>query len=65
MGYYKTPEEMFSARADSFERDANRHWAMAKSGCGDFHYAKARFCYEPADSNREKAEFAHETNAHF
>ena len=56
---------MFSARADSFERDANRHWAMAKSGCGDFHYAKARFCYEQAASNREKAEFAHETNAHF
>ena len=65
MGYYNTPEEMFNDRADHFERDAKRHWAMAKSGCGDFHYAKARFCFEQSAANREKAAYAHETDAQF
>ena len=65
MGYYKSPEEMFSSRADRFKRDGDLHWAMAKNGQGDYHYGKARFCYEQAAANRARAEHAYTTGATF
>ena len=65
MGYYKSPEDMFSSRANRFKNDGDRHWAMAKNGHGDYHYGKARFCYEQAAVNRAKAEQAHATGAAF
>lgn len=65
MGYYKNPEEMFTSRANRFTDDGNRHWAMAKNGYGDYHYGKAKFCYEQASANRAKAEHARTTGATF
>ena len=34
MGFYKNPEEMYTARAERFRRDGNTHWAQAKNGEG-------------------------------
>lgn len=65
MSVYQTPADMFSARAARFQRDGNRHWAMAKSGEGDFHYGKARFCYEQSRVNAAKAAHAAATGAKF
>lgn len=65
MGFYSTPAQMFSARADSFKREGDRHWAQAKNGNGDFHYAKAKRCYEQAAENRQKADNAARTGASF
>lgn len=65
MGYYKSPEDMFTARANRFKRDADRHWAIAKSGGEGYHYTKAKFCYEQAVINQAKAERAHATGATF
>lgn len=65
MGFYKNPGDMFSARANRFKRDGDRHWAMAKGGEGNFHYGKARFCYEQAKVNRAKADNARATGATF
>lgn len=65
MSYYKSPEDMFSSRADRFKRDGDRHWAMAKSGLGDYHYGKAKIYYEQAAANNAKAEYAHTTGATF
>lgn len=65
MGYYKSPEDMFTSRADRFTRDGNRHWAMAKGGYGDYHYGKAKFCYKQASINRDKADNARATGATF
>lgn len=65
MGFYKSPEEMYASRAIRYKREADRHWALAKNGDGDFHYGKARLCYEQARVNREKAVKAHETGAVF
>lgn len=65
MSYYSSPEAMFASRADRFQRDGDRHWAMAKSGGGDYHYGKARFCYEQAAANRARAEQARNTGATF
>ena len=44
MGYYKSPKDMFTQRADKFKRDGDRHWAQAKNGEGDFHFGKAKDC---------------------
>lgn len=65
MGFYSSPEEMYSSRAARFKRDGDRHWAMAKSGDGGYHYGKARFCYGQAEANRAKAEQARATGATF
>ncbi len=65
MGYYKSPEDMYSSRAKHFKRNGDRHWAMALNGYGNHHYAKARFCYEQAEVNSAKADVAHTSNAVF
>lgn len=65
MGFYKTPADMYDARANRFKRDGDRHWAQAKSGEGDYHYGKARMCYREAASNRAKAEQARTDGASF
>lgn len=65
MGFYKNPEEMYTARAERFRRDGNTHWAQAKNGEGGYHYTKARFCYEEAAKNAAKAEQARADNAVF
>ena len=65
MGFYQSPADMFAARADRFQRDGSRHWAMAKNGEGDFHCEKARICYEYAAVNRAKAEKARTSGATF
>lgn len=65
MGYYKSPEDMFASRADRFKRDGDRHWGMPKSGNGDYHYGKARICYEQATTNKAKSEQARATGATF
>lgn len=56
MSFYKDFEEMYNARAKRFKKDADRHWAMAKSGEGDYHYTKAKEFYKEAEKNRIKAE---------
>ena len=56
MSFYKDFEEMYNTRAKRFKQDADRHWAMAKSGEGDYHYAKAKECYREAKKNKMKAE---------
>lgn len=65
MGYYKSPADMYSSRADRFKRDGDRHWAMAKNGSDGYHYGKARFCYEQSAANRAKAEHERSTEATF
>lgn len=65
MGFYKNPEEMYTARAERFRRDGNTHWAQAKNGEGGYHYTQARFCYEEAAKNATKAEQARADNAVF
>ncbi len=65
MSYYNSPAEMFDARAKRYRDDGNRHWAMAKNGCGDHHYGKAKTCYEQAAANTAKAEQARATGATF
>lgn len=65
MGFYQSSADMFAARADRFQRDGSRHWAMAKSGEEDFHYGQARFCYEQAAVNRAKAEQTRSSSATF
>ena len=55
MAFYKSPADMYSARADRFKRDGDRHWAMAKQGQGDFHYGKAKTCYARAAENVVRA----------
>ena len=55
MSFYTSPADMFSARADRFKKDGDRHWALAKSGQGDYHFGKAKYCYGQAALNREKA----------
>ena len=58
MAYYSSPEEMFRKRAENAKRSGDRHWAMAKSGNGDFHYGKAKTFYSKSEENRTKAEKA-------
>lgn len=65
MSYYAPPVDMYTARADHFKRDGDRHWAMAKGGCGDYHYGKAKFCYAQVAANKAKAEHAIATGATF
>ena len=65
MSYYKSPENMFSARANRFKNDGDRHWAMAKNGYGDYHYGKAKFCYKQASINHARAKQAHESGSSF
>ena len=55
MLFYKNPEEMYKARAKRFKEDGDRHWAMAKSGNGKFHYGKAKKCYDESKRNEDKA----------
>ena len=54
MSFYKDFEEMYNTRAKRFKEDADRHWAMAKSGEGDYHYTKAKEFYKEAEKNRIK-----------
>ena len=63
MAYYNSPEEMFAKRAENAKREGDRHWAMAKNGEGDFHYGKAKTCYEQAAANQVRAEQAKATGA--
>lgn len=65
MNYYKSPEEMFLSRASHFKKDGDLHWAMAKNGFGDYHYGKAKLCYEQASLNHAKAKQAHESRKAF
>lgn len=65
MGYYKSPEDMYNSRANRFKRDGDRHWALACNGHGNYHYTKARFCYEQAAVNSKKAQIANANNATF
>ena len=65
MSFYKSPEDMYTTRANRFKRDGDRHWAKAKAGQGDYHYGKAKFCYEQASVNAAKAENAKLTSATF
>ena len=55
MSFYKSHYEMYTARADRFKRDGDRHWAMAKNGQGNYHYGKAKACYSRAEENVLKA----------
>lgn len=55
MAFYKSPADMYSARADRFKREGDGHWANAKQGQGDFHYGKARSCYDRAAENLDRA----------
>ena len=55
MSFYKDPEEMYRARSNRFKRDGDRHWALAKNGEGDYHYGKAKWCYDEAKRNESKA----------
>ena len=65
MGIFKSPEEMFSQRADACKNKGDQHWAKAKNGEGDFHYNHARYQYEQAEENRQKAEQAKAQRASF
>ena len=65
MGFYQSPAHMYESRAARFKRDADRHWAMAKSGGNLAHFTKARFCYEQAAANRAKAAQSRAVNAAF
>lgn len=60
MAYYNSPEEMFAKRAEKYNSEGNRHWAMAKNGEGDYHYGKAKVCYSQAAINQAKADKAKE-----
>ena len=65
MGFYSSPEDMFSSRAKRFKRDGDRHWAMAKAGLGAYHYGKAKFCYDQSKANQLKAAQAAASGATF
>ncbi len=65
MAFFKSPEEMYAARAKSFKAQGDAHWAQAKSGQGGSHYAKARDCYEAAAYNEANAKRCHDTGATF
>jgi len=65
MGFYSTPAQMFNSRADNFKREGDRHWAQAKNGNGDYHYQKAKKCYEQEACNRAKAKEAEEKRLTF
>ena len=63
MSYYNSPEEMFAKRAEKYKREGDRQWAMAKNGEGDYHYGKAKVCYNQAAENQARAENARATGA--
>lgn len=65
MSFYKNPEEMYTARANRFKRDADRHYAQAKAGEGGYHYTKAKAAYERAAVNQQRAAEAEATGAIF
>ena len=65
MAFYTSPADMYDKRADRYTREGNQHWAMAKNGQGDYHYGKAKVCYNQAAENRAKADRARETGAAF
>ena len=65
IAFFKSPEEMYAARAKSFKAQGDSHWAQAKSGQGGFHYAEARDCYEAAAYNKANAKRCHDTGATF
>lgn len=56
MGFFKNKSDMFNHRAERFKQEGDRHWAAAKNGQGNFHYEKAKKCYDQANENREKAQ---------
>lgn len=58
MGFYKTPADMFEARAKRCDKEGRIHWKQAKAGEGDFHYGKAKKCFEESRNNQNKAEDA-------
>lgn len=55
MAFYKNPEEMYTARANRFKSDGDRHWAQGKNGEGDWHFGKAKEKYAEAERNVQKA----------
>lgn len=55
MGFYNSPEDMYKARAERARREADEHWAKAKTGQGDWHYGKAKKRYEDAARNEARA----------
>lgn len=65
MAFFKSPEDMYTARAKSFKAQGDAHWAQAKSGQGGFHYAEARDCYKAAAYNEANAKRCHDTGAIF
>ena len=58
MAYYSSPAEMYSARANRFKCDGDRHWALARNGDGNYHYGKVKICYEQSKANHVRAEHA-------
>lgn len=58
MIYYTSKAEMYSARANRFKRDGDRHWALARNGDGNYHYGKSKICYEQSKANHVRAEQA-------
>lgn len=55
MGFYKTPEEMYSARAKRYEKDGKMNWAKAKNGEGGGFFGKAKKCFSEAERNKKLA----------
>lgn len=58
MAYYESPKKMFEERADKFKKTADAEYAMAKQGEGNYHYGKAKKCYDEAKRNKELADKA-------
>ena len=63
MAYYDSPADMYEKKAQSFKNSADRHWAMAKNGEGDYHYGKAKTFYSRAEASQAKAEQARASGA--
>ena len=62
MAFYKSPADMFDARAKRSESDGKRNWAKAKNGDGDGFYGKAKKNFADAERNRQLAESARKNN---
>ena len=65
MAFFKSPEDMYTARAKSFKAQGDAHWAMAKNVQGGVHTAKAREFFEDAAYNEANAKRCHDTGATF
>ena len=58
MAFYNSPEEMYKARASRFKKMVIYTGQRQKNGDGDYHYGKAKKCYNEAKINEEKAKKA-------